>query len=67
MSLLLLDELEVDAIIVTTPLIFAVLIASMLMFNMGYNISVMNAPEPFVFPGHSTSAWSMAVAAFCVG
>eukprot|EP00970_Alexandrium_tamarense_P014127 scaffold3895_cov97-Alexandrium_tamarense.AAC.1 len=33
----------------------------------GYNISVMNAPEPFVFPGHSTSAWSMAVAAFCVG
>ena len=67
MSLLLLDELEVDAITVTTPLIFAVLIASMLMFNMGYNISVMNAPEPFVFPGHSTSAWSMAVAAFCVG
>eukprot|EP00970_Alexandrium_tamarense_P012913 scaffold3159_cov191-Alexandrium_tamarense.AAC.1 len=67
MSLLLLDELEVDATVVTTPLIFAVLIASMLMFNMGYNISVMNAPEPFVFPGHSTSAWSMAVAAFCVG
>jgi len=67
MSLLLLDELEVDAITVTTPLIFATLQASMLMFNMGYNISVMNAPEPFVFPGHSTSAWSMAVAAFCVG
>ncbi len=67
MSLLLLDELEVDAITVTTPLIFAVLIASMLMFNMGYNISVMNAPEPFVFPGHSTSSWSMAVAAFCIG
>ena len=34
MSLLLLDELEVDAITVTTPLIFAVLIASLLMFNM---------------------------------
>lgn len=97
MSLLLLDELEVDAITVTTPLIFATLQASLLMFNMGYNISVMNgkkklvisidlfsslvsntynsyafcsiylAPEPFVFPGHSTSAWSMAVAAFCVG
>ena len=67
MSLLLLDELEVDAITVTTPLIFAVLIASLLMFNMGYNISVMNAPEPFVFPGHSTSSWSMAVAAFCIG
>mmetsp|Transcript_11702 Transcript_11702/g.28761 ORF Transcript_11702/g.28761 Transcript_11702/m.28761 type:complete len:698 (-) Transcript_11702:140-2233(-) len=67
MSLLLLDELEADAITVTTPLIFAVLIASMLMFNAGYNISVMNAPEPFVFPGHSTGAWSVAVAAFCVG
>mmetsp|Transcript_29505 Transcript_29505/g.50235 ORF Transcript_29505/g.50235 Transcript_29505/m.50235 type:complete len:686 (+) Transcript_29505:58-2115(+) len=67
MSLLLLDELEADAITVTTPLIFAVLIASLLMFNAGYNISVMNAPEPFVFPGHSTGAWSVAVAAFCVG
>lgn len=33
MSLLLLDELEADAITVTTPLIFAVLIASLLMFN----------------------------------
>ncbi|KAL7533654.1 hypothetical protein ACHAXR_005368 [Thalassiosira sp. AJA248-18] len=67
MSLLLLDELEADANTVTTPLIFAVLIASLLMFNAGYNISVMNAPEPFVFPGHSTGAWSVAVAAFCVG
>lgn len=67
MSLLLLDELEADASTVTTPLIFAVLIASLLMFNAGYNISVMNAPEPFVFPGHSTGQWSMAVAAFCVG
>ena len=67
MSLLLLDELEVDAITVTTPLIFAVLIASLLMFNTGYNISVMNAPEPFVFPGHSTTSWSMAVSSFCIG
>jgi len=45
MSLLLLDELEVDAITVTTPLIFATLQASMLMFNMGYNISVMNGKK----------------------
>ena len=67
MSLMLLDELEVDAITVTTPLIFAVLIASLLMFNTGYNISVMNAPAPFVFPGHSTSSWSIAVSSFCVG
>lgn len=27
----------------------------------------MNATEPFVFPGHSTGAWSAAVASFCVG
>lgn len=67
MSLLLLDELEADAATVTTPLIFAVLIASMLQFIYGYNIGVMNPPEPFVFPGHSTGEWSMAVASFCVG
>lgn len=48
MSLLLLDELEVDAITVTTPLIFATLQASMLMFNMGYNISVMNGKKKLV-------------------
>ena len=67
MSLLLLDELEADAVTVTTPLIFAVLIASMLQFIYGYNIGVMNPPEPYVFPGHSTGKWSMAVAAFCIG
>jgi len=67
MSLLLLDELEADAITVTTPLISAVLASALLMFNAGYNISVMNAPEPFVFPGHSTMSWSIAVSAFCVG
>ena len=30
-------------------------------------IGVMNAPEKVVFPGHSTGAWSLAVAAFAVG
>jgi SP family facilitated glucose transporter-like MFS transporter 3 len=93
MSLLLLGELEDDTTTVTTPLIFAVLIASLLMLNgecvqiycswfianlthkwifsnillAGYNISVMNAPEAFVFPGHSAEEWSLAVSAFCVG
>jgi len=43
MSLLLLDELEADAVTVTTPLIFAVLIASMLQFIYGYNIGVVSA------------------------
>jgi hypothetical protein len=38
MSLLLLDELESDAVTVTTPLIFAVLIACMSQFIYGYNI-----------------------------
>lgn len=33
----------------------------------GYNISVMNASEAYAFPGHNTSTWSIAVAAFCVG
>ena len=67
MSLLLLDELESDAGAVTAPLLFAVVISSLSTFNFGFNISVMNPPEPFVFPGHSTGAWSVAVAAFCLG
>lgn len=67
MSVMLLGELEEEASMVTTPLIFAVIAASMLMFNMGYNISVMNPPAAFVFPGHTTGAWSAAVAAWCVG
>lgn len=66
-SLMLLDELEADVTNVTTPLIFAVLIASMLQFMYGYNIGVMNPAEKFMFPGHSTGKWSLAVAAFCVG
>mmetsp|Transcript_16787 Transcript_16787/g.30486 ORF Transcript_16787/g.30486 Transcript_16787/m.30486 type:complete len:668 (-) Transcript_16787:260-2263(-) len=67
MSLMLLDELEVEAVSVTLPLVFAVAIASLLAFNVGYNISVMNPSEPSAFPGHTTSMWSIAVAAFCVG
>lgn len=33
----------------------------------GYNTGVMNAPEAFVFPGHSTEQWSLAVSVSCVG
>ena len=51
----------------TTPLIFAVLIASMSQFLSGYNTGVMNAPESVVFVGHTTAQWSLAVAAFAVG
>ena len=66
-SLLLLDELELDAVMVTTPLIFAVLVATLSQFLVGYNTGVMNAPEAHVFPGHTTGMWSFAVAAFAIG
>lgn len=67
-----LEEMEMEsameAVSVTTlPLVFAVLVVSSLSFNFGYNISVMNSSEPYAFPGHTTSMWSLAVAAFCVG
>lgn len=66
-SLMLLEELELDNVMVTTPLIFAVMVAAMGQFLVGYNIGVMNAPESVVFPSHSTGEWSLAVAAFCFG
>lgn len=66
-SLLLLEEIELDNVMVTTPLIFAVVVAAMGQFLVGYNIGVMNAPEGVVFPGHTTAQWSLAVAAFCFG
>mmetsp|Transcript_2975 Transcript_2975/g.5558 ORF Transcript_2975/g.5558 Transcript_2975/m.5558 type:complete len:699 (+) Transcript_2975:190-2286(+) len=66
-SLLLLEDLELDNVMVTTPLIFAVIVAAMGQFLVGYNIGVMNAPEGVVFPSHTTAQWSLAVAAFCFG
>ncbi|CAB9524177.1 family 2, facilitated glucose transporter member [Seminavis robusta] len=66
-SLIILDELEFDANVVTTPLVFAIIVAAASQFLVGYNTGVMNAPEKVVFPGHSTGAWSLAVAAFAVG
>jgi len=65
--LVIMDELELDSVMVTTPLIFAVFVAAISQFLVGYNTGVMNAPEPFIFPGHSTLEWSLAVAAFAVG
>jgi SP family facilitated glucose transporter-like MFS transporter 3 len=66
-SMIILDEIEFDAQVVTTPLVFAVIVASTLQFLVGYNTGVMNAPGKVVFPGHSTTAWAMAVAAFAIG
>lgn len=66
-TLLLLDELEVDAKVMSTPLLCAVLVATMAQFLVGYNTGVMNAPSAVVFAGHSTGTWAIAVAAFAVG
>lgn len=65
-SKLILEEME-DAKVITAPLIFTVVIVSLSMFSVGYNISVMNAPEKVVFPEHSITSWAVAVAAFAVG
>lgn len=66
-SMIILDELEFEAQVVTTPLVFAIIVAAASQFLVGYNTGVMNAPEKVVFPGHSQFMWSLAVAAFAVG
>mmetsp|Transcript_17143 Transcript_17143/g.36021 ORF Transcript_17143/g.36021 Transcript_17143/m.36021 type:complete len:689 (-) Transcript_17143:398-2464(-) len=67
-SLLLIEELELDAVVlITTPLIVALFMAGMSQFLVGYNLSVMNSMESVVFVGHTTFEWSMAVAVFAVG
>jgi len=66
-SLLLMDELEMDAVLVTTPLIIAIFVAGLCQFLVGYNIGVMNSPSSVVFVGHSTFEWSLAVSVFAVG
>ena len=66
-SLMIMDEFEVDRSVVTTPLIFAVMVAALAQFLVGYNTGVMNAPSNVVFAGHSTVMWSVAVSAFAIG
>jgi len=66
-ELMLLDEFKMERVMVTTPLIFAVFVASLAQFLVGYNTGVLNAPAEVVFPGHSLTMWSMAVSAFAVG
>jgi SP family facilitated glucose transporter-like MFS transporter 3 len=65
--MIILDELEFDAQVVTTPLVFAIIVAVASQFLVGYNAGVTNAPKKVVFPGHSTALWAVAVAAFAVG
>lgn len=66
-SLLLLEELELDAVVVTTPLMVALFMTGVSQFLVGYNTSVMNSPSSVVFQGHSTFQWSLAVAVFAIG
>ncbi|KAL7521252.1 hypothetical protein ACHAWX_007573 [Stephanocyclus meneghinianus] len=66
-SLVLLDELEMDSVLITTPLIIAVLVSGMSQFLVGFNTGVMNSSSSVVFVGHCTFEWSIAVAAFCLG
>ena len=66
-NLLLMEEMEMEKKILTPSLIFAVMIASLSQFLVGYNIGVMNAPADVVFVGHSTAQWSLAVAFFAIG
>ena len=63
----MLADVDVDELIVTTPLVLAALTAVLLQFMLGFNTAVMNAPAAVIFPGHSTAQWSIAVAAFAVG
>ncbi|CAM9311708.1 unnamed protein product [Ectocarpus sp. 12 AP-2014] len=56
-----------DEVVVTWPLVTAVLVAVLLEFLVGFNIGVMNAPEKVVFPLHTTTEWSLAVSVFAIG
>lgn len=51
----------------TYPLLAAVLVSMISQFLVGYNTSVMNAPQNVVFPDHTIGQWSVAVSAFAIG
>lgn len=63
----LLADVDVDEVVLTTPLMAAVMVAVTLMFLMGYNTGVMNSVESVVFPGHTITQWSLVVAVFAIG
>jgi SP family facilitated glucose transporter-like MFS transporter 3 len=58
---------ELDAAIITKPLIIAVLVAGMCQFLIGYNTGVINASYDVIFTSHSTFQWSLAIGAFALG
>ena len=63
----MLAEVDPDEIVLTFPLLMAVLVAVMAQFLVGYNTGVINAPGKVVFPSHTTVEWSIAVSAFAIG
>lgn len=66
-SLMLMEEIDIDNQLYTPPLLVAIFVAGCSQFLVGYNTSVLNAPESVIFEGHTTFEWSLAVAIFAVG
>ena len=62
-----LAEVDPDEIVLSFPLLMAVLVAVTAQFLVGYNTGVINAPSKVVFPSHTTIEWSLAVSAFAIG
>lgn len=58
---------EVAAGGITRSLLMAIMVAASLQFLSGYNVVVLNSQEKYVFPGHTTWMWSLAVAALPLG
>ena len=66
-ALVLMEELEVDTVVITTPLIVALFVSGISQFLVGYNTSVMNSLSSVVFARHTTFEWSLAVSVFAIG
>mmetsp|Transcript_32138 Transcript_32138/g.76828 ORF Transcript_32138/g.76828 Transcript_32138/m.76828 type:complete len:541 (-) Transcript_32138:57-1679(-) len=64
---MLMEELDIDNQLYTPPLLVAIFVAGCSQFLVGYNLSVLNAPESVIFKEHSTFEWSLAVAIFAIG
>lgn len=66
-SMVIMQELEMDKSNVTAPLLYAVLVAGLMQFNVGFNIGSMNPMEAVVFPGHSMGLWGLSVSVNAIG
>lgn len=66
-ALVIMEELEVDTVVITTPLIVALFVSGISQLLVGYNTSVMNSLSSVVYAGHTTFEWSLAVSVFAIG